>query len=479
VIYISKEKCFVVITGREPGFYKKEKDARKQTVNFPNSKIKVFDTMQEAKKTLGLESGECEKSFLEQKQTRRLSQGEIPNIYVDGSFDADTGICAFSFVVVKDNKIEHTESDLIKYEDFSKTVDQNIAEIKAVELALKYLKKRKEKEVVIYYDSRAIENVFVNNAKTKKKEQYIVGKDVLELAREAEITVFLTKVKAHNGNEFNDYADFLAKNKMRLKRDGLSFLEERLKFSPEKSSSLRTALEGIVFKVLDANWSKFMGPPMTESEFDETIRQLLFRTGYELDLDITKEEAKTFLKANYKKITERIFKNRNERNLYKNGYHFLKRLAATDKERKDIKSRIASNSYDAYEKVRMIHGFDIEREKFEKAYASELKQRVEDVYKLTKTQAVQILIFNERFFWRKYQEEERLRNKRIGEFLREIRKIEKTKGFTLKVDRSRGKFQLTTDAGVPLDFPFFEDVSTAVEYLNEHNNGQKNKVPSV
>src|SRR5690625_7950329 len=96
--------------------------------------------MQEAKKTLGLESGECEKSFLEQKQTRRLSQGEIPNIYVDGSFDADTGICAFSFVVVKDNKIEHTESDLIKYKEFYKTVDLNIAEIKVVEVAVKLTK---------------------------------------------------------------------------------------------------------------------------------------------------------------------------------------------------------------------------------------------------------------------------------------------------------------------------------------------------
>src|SRR5690625_7745197 len=102
---------------------------------------------------------------------------------------------------------------------------------------------------------------------------------------------------------------------------------------------------------------------MTESELNETIRQLLFRTEYELDLDITKEEAKTFLKANYKKITERIFKNRNERNLYKNGYHFLKRLAATDKERKDIKSRISSNSYDVYEKVRMFYRFDIDHYK--------------------------------------------------------------------------------------------------------------------
>lgn len=129
-------------------------------------------------------------------------------IYVDGSFDADTGVYGYGFVAIfKDGDIKefygaNNDTDTARI--------RNVAgEMLGAMYAVKYAENKKCKSVRICHDYIGIERWAKGYWKTKNK--FTAGYAAYMKRHGKEIDILFEKVDAHTGVEFNERADQLAK----------------------------------------------------------------------------------------------------------------------------------------------------------------------------------------------------------------------------------------------------------------------------
>lgn len=198
-----KSNFYAVKVGKQPGIYKTWDECKEQVSGFSGAVYKGFLTKKEAEEFLSgkyaVNAGVNTGSSVEDVDV---------TIYVDGSFDADTGVYGYGFVAIfKDGTIKefygaNNDADTARI--------RNVAgEMLGAMFAVKYAKNKKCKSVKICHDYIGIERWAKGYWKTKNK--FTAGYADYMKRHGKEIDILFEKVDAHTGVEFNERADQLAK----------------------------------------------------------------------------------------------------------------------------------------------------------------------------------------------------------------------------------------------------------------------------
>lgn len=198
-----KSNFYAVKVGKQPGIYKTWDECKEQVSGFSGALYKGFQTKREAEQFL---SG---KPTASTDVTKDAADKETDvTIYVDGSFDADTGVYGYGFVAIfKDGTIKefygaNNDADTARI--------RNVAgEMLGAMFAVKYAKNKKCKSMKICYDYTGIERWAKGYWKAKNK--FTAGYADYMKRNGKEIDILFEKVDAHTGVEFNERADQLAK----------------------------------------------------------------------------------------------------------------------------------------------------------------------------------------------------------------------------------------------------------------------------
>lgn len=201
------KKYYAVKSGRKPGVYLTWDECREQVSGYSGAVYKSFADRDAAKAFVtGEDHGDRTKTTkcgdgAEKDRTDRTT------VYVDGSYDKQTGEFSFGAVVLSGGE-EQTFSQ--KFEFCTLSEMHNVAgELKGAEFAMRYCAEHGINAVDLYYDYEGIAAWALGHWKTNKdgtkayKAFYDEIKDTLD--------VNFVKVKGHSGDKYNDLADKLAK----------------------------------------------------------------------------------------------------------------------------------------------------------------------------------------------------------------------------------------------------------------------------
>jgi len=140
------------------------------------------------------------------KTKTKISNSNIPHIYIDGSFLKNK--ISYASVVVKNDKIIHKESGKLdkKYNKHR----QVGGELYAAKVAVEWCKKNEIYDVIIFYDYTGIEK-WANN---KWKTNTSLTQSYKEYMSKIETNIKWIKIKSHSGDKWNEYVDQLAKDEI-------------------------------------------------------------------------------------------------------------------------------------------------------------------------------------------------------------------------------------------------------------------------
>ena len=140
------------------------------------------------------------------KTKTKISNSNIPHIYIDGSFLKNK--ISYAAVVVKNDKIIHEESGKLdkKYNKYRHVG----GELYAAKAAVEWCKKNEIYDVIIFYDYTGIEK-WANN---KWKTNTLLTQSYKEYMSKIEINIKWIKIKSHSGDKWNEYVDQLAKDEI-------------------------------------------------------------------------------------------------------------------------------------------------------------------------------------------------------------------------------------------------------------------------
>lgn len=135
-------------------------------------------------------------------------KGVSVEIYTDGACIPNPGKGGWAYVIL--------DSDgLPKYvgSGFVAETTSNRMELKAIQEALKHWEKTGERCLTIFTDSQYSIGVCSKGYKIKKNEDIISDiRTTLKIAKTKEAEVEFVKVRGHDGNVGNEFADFYANN---------------------------------------------------------------------------------------------------------------------------------------------------------------------------------------------------------------------------------------------------------------------------
>lgn len=192
-------KFYAVKTNEDSVIFESWDDAKAYMVGKKNIKHKSFKTYEEAKNFLS--GNEC------------IVDMQIPTVYIDGSFDAETGSYSFGGVLLVDN-VEYQFSKKFLPDDYS--ISRNVAgEIRGAAYIINHCYKLGFKEINLYYDYVGIEEWY--NSSWKAKTPIAVRYVEFVSNIKDKIKVNFIKVKSHSNDKYNDLADELAKKALGLK----------------------------------------------------------------------------------------------------------------------------------------------------------------------------------------------------------------------------------------------------------------------
>lgn len=186
-------KFYAVKTDSENIIFESWDEAKEFMIGKKNIKHKSFKTYEEAKSFL----------FGEEQQLNY----EIPTVYIDGSYDVNTGNYSFGGVLIVGN-VQQQFNKLFIADEFSSS--RNVAgEIRGAAYIINYCYKLGYKEINLFYDYKGIEEWYNNSwqAKTPIAMKYVEFVNNIK----DKIKVNFIKVKSHSNDKYNDLADMLAK----------------------------------------------------------------------------------------------------------------------------------------------------------------------------------------------------------------------------------------------------------------------------
>lgn len=183
----------------------------------------IFESWNECKESVSGYSGAEYKGFLSvddalayldgrKKESIDRVRDDAAVAYVDGSYDAKTGLFSFGAVIFFEDK----ETNMSRaFEDAELSLMRNVAgEIKGAVAAMEYCIQNGIKKLDLYYDYQGIESWCTGAWKTNKTGtvEYKRFYDSIK----SELDVRFVKVKGHSGDKYNDKADSLAKSALGL-----------------------------------------------------------------------------------------------------------------------------------------------------------------------------------------------------------------------------------------------------------------------
>ncbi|MBO4873674.1 MAG: ribonuclease H family protein [Lachnospiraceae bacterium] len=188
-------KFYAVRRGRIPGVYENWSDCEAQVKGFPSAVYKSFPSLQEAE------------LFLQDSVPAETKAPAWPEIYVDGSFRADTGEYSYGLVVLEGGE-EQTYCE--KFDDPELAQMRNVAgEIRGAQAAMELALAQGWPGIFLYHDYAGIANWCTGEWKAAKPGT-VAYRDYYRRIRDR-LTVQFIKVKGHSHDRYNDLADQLAK----------------------------------------------------------------------------------------------------------------------------------------------------------------------------------------------------------------------------------------------------------------------------
>lgn len=192
------EKYYAVRKGRKPGIYTDWETCKKQVHGFGDAQYKSFKTLDEANSYLKGSVG-------------KVIQSDDNFAYVDGSYDASTGMYGFG------GFLRYKKDGVVKFEVFRGSgknselaAMRNVGgEIKACEAAVRTAINLGLKELKVYYDYAGIANWAID-AWDCNKNATQAYKNYMQNAMRR-ISIQFCKVIGHTGVLGNEIADDLAK----------------------------------------------------------------------------------------------------------------------------------------------------------------------------------------------------------------------------------------------------------------------------
>lgn len=192
------KKFYAVKEGKRKGVFESWEECKKQVEGFSGAIYKSFPTKERALEYL---------SISQDKNNEEETAEETPYAFVDGSFNADTGVYGFGgFLVVDGSKYillgNGRDSELAEMRNVAGEI---LGTIKAVKLA----ESLKIPELRIVYDYKGIEEWAKGRWSASKKgtREYV---DFMN-SPERTVNVEFKKVKGHDGVWGNEVADVIAK----------------------------------------------------------------------------------------------------------------------------------------------------------------------------------------------------------------------------------------------------------------------------
>ncbi len=208
---VQGNKYYAVKRGRRIGVYTSWEDCKKQTDGLESAVYKSFPTEEEAYAFLGIKNKK-ELLQLEIEQAQFYDKySNYVNVYVDGSFNASIEIYSAAFVVVKDETAIHQYARVGHDKQAASKIKHLAGELSAAMMGASFVAKKGFKKVMLYHDNLSIRNLIEGTQKPKNEFQHKYIQYMANLKRTYKIRIEFTKVKAHNGNKWNELVDALAK----------------------------------------------------------------------------------------------------------------------------------------------------------------------------------------------------------------------------------------------------------------------------
>ena len=203
---MKQKKYYAVRNGRVPGIYETWDACRAQVIGYPGAEYKSFSTRGEAEAYCGGEEPDLKPGSLTDPS---LSFVEI---YVDGSFRADTGEYAYGMAVLGDGEELCFKQ---KFTDPENASMHNVAgEIRGAMAAMAYALENGYDVLYLYHDYMGIRCWCTGEWKANKPGT-ILYRDYYNSIRDR-LEVHFRKVKGHSHDRGNDLADRLAKEALGL-----------------------------------------------------------------------------------------------------------------------------------------------------------------------------------------------------------------------------------------------------------------------
>ena len=208
-----KEKYYAVRAGRETGIFTSWDLCKEQVMGFPGAVYKSFAAREEALAWLAGEPAWTENPSL---CLLDGAEGSFLEIYVDGSFRADTGEYSYGMVVLQEGEALCFKE---KFADPETAAMRNVAgEIRGAMAAMEYALIQGVRTLYLYYDYAGICHWCsgewkANKTATQAYRAYYQG-------LEGRLQVRFMKVKGHSHNRYNDLADKLAKEALGIALPG-------------------------------------------------------------------------------------------------------------------------------------------------------------------------------------------------------------------------------------------------------------------
>ena len=191
-------KYYAVKVGRKKGIFLTWEDCKEQVDGFDGADYKSFSNIKDAE------------AYLIDKP--QVIEVDGPVAYVDGSFKEETNEYSFGVVLLIDGK-EYYFKKSFPSDELSSM--RNVAgEIKGAGFIILYCLNRGIDKITIYHDYEGISKWYQN----EWKANLFGTKKYQEFANEVkgQIDVKFVKVKSHSNDYYNDLADKLAKEALKI-----------------------------------------------------------------------------------------------------------------------------------------------------------------------------------------------------------------------------------------------------------------------
>ncbi|AMB98841.1 ribonuclease H [Aerococcus urinaehominis] len=196
-------KYYAVRRGRKPGIYRTWDQAKAQVQGYSQAEFKSFTDPDQAQAFMAGGSNRLGSS----PGNEEADKGQEMTVYVDGSYDAQSGYYGYGGVVFFQGQKQIYKGSQNKpgLQDMRNVAGEIIGAMQAVKLA----KQAGAKSLAIYYDYQGISKWTLEEwqAKNPYTQAY---RDYMQAASQ-DLAISFHKVQAHTGDQYNEEADRLAK----------------------------------------------------------------------------------------------------------------------------------------------------------------------------------------------------------------------------------------------------------------------------